>query len=565
MKRIPYGRSNYKSLIEDGYVYVDKTEYIRKLENLNENYIVFLRPRRFGKSLFISLLEYYYDIRHAESFQKLFGNFDIGQTPTPLHNSYYILRMSFSGINTDTPESTRKGFNDNVYGGIESFLIRYSLKMDIEKNSEASSMINSFFIKMFNSSDRKIYLLIDEYDHFANELLGFNPDFFKESISKNGFVRKFYEMLKEATTSGILDRIFITGVSPITLDSMTSGFNIARNYSRDNDFNEMMGFTENEVIDLYKQTISDEFLNERLPKLKQYYNGYLFNERSSTKLFNSDMVLYYLSYLQRRKEEISDMLDRNVVSDYGKIGNLFNIGGYNSNRMEVLDNIIEGKEQQTIITDQFNLEMPMTLNDFKSLLFYMGFLTIKRHDKISDETFLDVPNYVIKELYFGFFRSKIEEAAAFKTDSEKVSEVIREIAVEGTISKLINITEETLHRLSNRDFIKFNEKIVQAIMLTFLFETKIYYAKSEYPVEDGYIDIVLLKGSAGKPEFYSIIELKYISKTDYNDTLRVKKLEEAKNQILQYTKSEELKSFKNMRKWAVVFCKDKCVALEEVI
>ncbi|MBF0544017.1 MAG: AAA family ATPase [Candidatus Riflebacteria bacterium] len=405
MKRIPYGVSNFKKLIQDGNIYVDKTEYIRQLENLNEDYIIFLRPRRFGKSLFISLLEHYYDIKHAESFQALFGNFNIGRDPTPLHNSYYILRFTFSGINTDTPENSRRGFSHNVFQGIRNFCIKYSFEINISEKKEASEMIDAFFSEVSKLIDKKVYLLIDEYDHFANELLGFNPEFFKDSVSKNGFVRKFYEMLKEATAIGILDRIFVTGVSPITLDSMTSGFNITKNFTREKLLNEMMGFTESEVIALSNETIEGG-IEEKMSKLRQYYNGYLFHPNGAARLYNSDMILYFMSSLQQFGEEPADLVDRNVVSDYGKIGRLFDIGGFNAERMTVLDEIIEGKEQKTKITDQFSLELKMSLNEFKSLLFYMGFLTIKRYDEISDEIFLDVPNYVIKELYFNYFRSK---------------------------------------------------------------------------------------------------------------------------------------------------------------
>ncbi|MBF0545994.1 MAG: AAA family ATPase [Candidatus Riflebacteria bacterium] len=564
MKRIPYGISNFKSLIESGKIYVDKTEYIRMLENLNEDFIVFLRPRRFGKSLFISLLEHYYDIKHKDSFQTLFGNFNIGRNPTPLVNNYYVLTLSFSGINTDTPENTRRGFSHNIFTGIRNFCIKYSFDINIQGDREASEMIDAFFSEASKLIDKKVYLLIDEYDHFANELLGFNPEFFKDSVSKNGFVRKFYEMLKEATRTGILDRIFITGVSPITLDSMTSGFNITRNFTRAKLFNEMMGFTEDEVISLFRETIT-EGIEEKLPKLRQYYNGYLFHPKGAEKLYNSDMILYFMSSLQQFGEEPDDLVDRNVVSDYGKISRLFDIGGFNAERVTVLDEIIEGKEQAVEIADQFSLELEMSLNEFKSLLFYMGFLTIKRYDESNDVVFLGVPNYVIKELFFKYFRRKIEDESSYRVSADGIRDSIREISVEGSIGKLVKLTEETLHRLSDRDFIKFNEKVVQAIMLTFLFETRIYYAKSEYPVEDGYIDIVLLKGSAGKPKFFAMIELKYISKADYTDTLRGKKLEEAKSQILKYLRSKELTTNTNMRKWAVVFCVDKCVALEEVL
>ncbi len=560
--RIPYGISNFKKLIEEDFSYVDKTKYIEILENLNEQYILFLRPRRFGKSLFISTLEYYYAIEHKDL--TIFDDLYIGKNPTKLKNSYYILNFTFSGINTKTPESTVTGFDGKVSAGIEGFILKYGLNIDVDYKNSSADMLNEFFVKIKTKLDGNIYILIDEYDHFANELLGFNEDLFKTSVSQNGFVRKFYEVIKEGTQSGIVDRIFITGVTPITLDSMTSGFNISSDLTLEPMLNEMMGFTEGETRDLVKNilnTVEEVELDETMQRLKYHYNGYLFHLEGKESIYNSDMVLYYLNNYQRRGKEPEDMTDRNVLSDYGKIARLFEIGGRDEKRIDVLKEIVQGKPQQIRIKQRFNLENEFTIDDFKSLLFYMGMMTVKGADELG-RTFIDVPNYVMKELYFEYFERLISNEIQYKIDNSDIENAISEIALNGTATELIQMTEETLKRLSNRDFIKFDEKYVKVIFLGFLFKSNLYFAKSEYEVEGGYIDIVLLKGTVGKPRYYGMFEIKYIKKAEYTEELANEKLTEAKQQLDKYVQSEELVNIPNMKRFALVFCGDKCVQQE---
>ena len=252
MKKLPYGISNYEELIEDGYYYVDKTMYIEKLENLAEKRILFLRPRKFGKTLFTSTLENYYDIQKEEKFEKLYGETYIGKNPTKLKNSYHILKFNFSGIDTTNEETTVKAFKKKTIASINLFVEKYKLDFYINQDDEAENILDNL-IKAFEiqRQNEKIYVIVDEYDHFANELLGFNTNQFKNLVSKNGKVRKWYEILKEGTES-VVDRIFITGVAPITLDSLTSGFNISSDKTQDERFNEMMGFTEKELKELMK-------------------------------------------------------------------------------------------------------------------------------------------------------------------------------------------------------------------------------------------------------------------------------------------------------------------------
>ena len=533
----------------------------------------FLRPRRFGKSLFVSLLEYYYDKQYKEL--DIFDNLYIGKNHTKLKSSYYVLSFTFSGIDTKTEESTEEGFNNRVENGIKRFLNRHNIDMHIDATKSAGEMLDDFQTEIQEYIDGKIYLLIDEYDHFANELLGFNeetPSLPPPNlgggkvgvVSKNGFVRKFYEVIKEGTKIGVVDRIFITGVTPITLDSMTSGFNIGSDFTLKPLLNEMMGFTTEEVYKLAENTIKDTFdIGETINHLKLYYDGYNFHRKSKHHLYNSDMVLYYINEIQQTGEEPENMIDSNIASDYGKIGKLFEVGGRDSKRMDVLKSIIKGNLQFVVMQRKFNLEIEFTLDDFKTLLFYMGLMTIKEVDEFGD-TYIGLPNQVIRELYFEYFQKLIEDETNFKVESKGIAAAIKEVARDGKLSKLIELTETTLKKLSDRDFLKFEEKYVKIIMLGFLFKSKLYTVKSEYPVEDGYIDIALLRGRVGNPKHYALIEIKYIKKSDFSEELIEKKLNDAKTQLDRYVQADELKDMPNLKRFALVFCGDKCVR-EEIL
>ncbi|HOJ12487.1 MAG TPA: AAA family ATPase [Clostridiales bacterium] len=567
MKRLPYGISNYKMLVEENLFYVDKTMYIEKLENLHSYYIFFLRPRRFGKSLFVSLLQHYYDINEKDNFEALFKDTYIGQNPTKERNSYYVLKFNFSGITTDTKEQLEESFTTITRNAFGLFQDRYNIHFDYLESGSPASIFEDFIAKITTKIDKPVYVLIDEYDHFANELLSFQFNLFADSISKTGFVRKWYEVLKKATES-IVKRIFATGVSPITLDSLTSGFNIADNVTREEDFNEMMGFTENEVRQMVKETarfpMDENDMDDLMEKLHKNYNGYLFSEKAKERLFNSDMILYYLKTYIEDKEGPIDLIDQNIASDYGKLGKTFDLKGKKSN-MEVLEKILNGEEIVAQITRQFSMEKDFTTDDFKSLLFYLGLLTIDK--RILSRVKLKVPNYVIKDLYFGYFEKKVREAINYEIDTVEISDAVSQIALEGKNNQFISVIENTLHKLSNRDYISFDEKYIKLIMLSYFMLSKMYMVKSEYEVESGYIDIALLRREPIDPDYFAIFEVKYIKKSNY-EAYGEKIVEEKKNeaiaQILRYNTSNELKNLSNLKKWVIVFAGDKCFANVEI-
>ena len=552
MKKLPYGISDYERLIENDYYYVDKTKYIEQLEEIAEPYIMFLRPRKFGKTLFTSTIENYYDIKKVEKFEKLYGNTYIGKNPTKLKNSYHILKFNFSGIDTTNEETTIKGFKNEVASSIKLFVEKYGLDFYINNEDEAENILDNL-IKAFNiqRAEEKIYVIIDEYDHFANELLGFNTNQFKNLVSKNGKVRKWYEILKKGTES-VIDRIFITGVAPITLDSLTSGFNIGLDITQDRDFNEMIGFTEEELIDLMKeQCITEKDQEEILPIMRENYDGYRFSLNAKERIYNSNMCLYFLNNYIRFNEIPRQLIDVNIASDYTKLGKMLDLCK-GEEREEVIEKTVSGEGIVSEIRQKFNPAMEFTETDLISMLYYLGYLTIT--GEVFEKPELKIPNRVMKEIYSDYFLQILSKTAELKINENEYNEMLREIALEGKIDKIVEKLEKYLKNLSNRDYIKFDEKYVKIIFYCIAMNLKIFRLKSEMEVQRRYPDILLIPKDRSKGYKGVMIEFKYLKKEEAG---RLKeKQEEAKNQIKEYMGFEEIKDIQNLNCYTVVAVND---------
>lgn len=292
MKKIPYGISNFKKLITEDYLYIDKTGFIEVIEN-DSPYLIMLRPRRFGKSLLLSTLQYYYDELEVEHFDELFGDLVIGRNRTGQENSYKVILFEFSKIETDNFETLSRDFIKTVHRTLNDFLDKYDFAGHIDEAPAHNMMVDFFSI----IKETKIYLLIDEYDHFANSILAEDMELFKKVVGKGGFVRNFYETIKAETQTGVVDRLFITGVTPITMDSMTSGFNIGTDISREEKYNIMLGFTREETQGTLERIFNQCDIEEQtlLDKVTKWYNGYKFNVLASETIFNPNMLLYFVN------------------------------------------------------------------------------------------------------------------------------------------------------------------------------------------------------------------------------------------------------------------------------
>ena len=549
MKKLPKGISNYEELVEDGYYYVDKTRYIEKLENLDDKRIMFLRPRKFGKTLFTSVLENYYDIAKKDKFEILFKDTYIGKNPTNEKSSYYILKFNFSGIDTSSVEETLNGFKDTIAVSIQDFVHSYNLDFNVNMEQSAEGMLNSLFEAFkYQKSGQKIHVIIDEYDHFANELLSFHTEQFKNLVSKNGKVRKWYEILKKGTET-VVRRIFITGVAPITLDSLTSGFNISKDITRDERFNEMVGFTEKEVIELMKeQGISEQEQEKLLPTMKENYDGYKFSINSENHMYNSNMSLYLLSDYIGRGIMPESLIDVNIASDYSKLSKMLQICQGEQSK-QIIEQTVLGKGIVMPIIDKFNPEIEFGDQELISMLFYLGYLTISGEVLGTPE--LKIPNRVMKELYAEYFLESLEKNLNLRVDRINYSIMAQELAFEGKIDKVVEILKEYLKNLSNRDYQRFDEKYVKVLFYSIVMNLKnAYWIKSEYEVEREYPDLLLIPRQQDKGYYSIMIEFKYLKKGEEGKL--EEKQEEARNQIKRYSEYEEIKSAQNLKKYSII-------------
>ena len=413
MCKFPIGNTDFKEIQTNGFVYIDKTKYIELLENSNNKAIRFLRPRGFGKSLFVSMLECYYDLNMKGEFDELFKGTYIYDHPTKKRNQYYVLKFNFSGVGGNYKDSAYKAFKRKVINGLKEFNHHYHFDIPIIEEESASGMLSSFLVdSVAYIGNKKIYVVIDEYDQYANDLLSFSFDEFSKATRSDGFIRAFYEELKVGTEK-VIYQIFITGVSPITLDSMTSGFNISSNLSLDPRFNEMMGFTTEEMQYLISLVDTHEPPEETLNKMKDYYNGYRFSEAAIQHVYNPNMALYYLDHMQLFHEEPKSLIDPNIYSDYDKIKNLLNIKPNQEQSDALLEIITEGKIACRL-TLSYNLQKDFTKHDFISLLFYLGYLTIQGNDY--DDIIYKVPNDVIRMIYFEYFNEMLKQNYEVYTD-----------------------------------------------------------------------------------------------------------------------------------------------------
>lgn len=567
MIKIPYGNSDFSDISTGGYYFVDRTNYIERLEQLGEKFLIFLRPRRFGKSLWISILQHYYGLEHRADFERLFGRYYIGRNPTSLANSYLVLRLEFSRIDTASETGTYQGFLSNVREGVQACMQTYAEYFPataadaVLRETNPSEVLKSFF-SIARNLPHKIYLLIDEYDHFANELVSFNLNYFGRMVAQNGFVRKFYETIKTATGEGIVDRIFITGVTPLTLDSLTSGFNIGSNLSLDRDLQAMLGFSEEEVADLL--TVVGVPAAQRpavLEQVRSWYNGYCFSTRPDNGgLYNPDMVLYYAKHYQRYQSEPEQMLDTNVASDYGKIRKLFQVGDHETDRFDILDKLLDQGRLSTQLTPEFSLEKPFSAHDFLSLLYYMGLLTIKGARLTLTE--VGIPNEVIRKLYFDYFAHLIHTRLEGPPDALRLQEAILALAERNKPEPLLSIVAQTLGQLSNRDWLHFDEKHVKMVLVSYLYSTQLYLIKSEYESEQKYVDLLLLRRPSVPAPFQFAFELKFLHQKNAAALPGV--MEEGREQLRGYLERDDLRQLEDLKAWLVVFVGAELRCLEEV-
>jgi hypothetical protein len=527
MKKIPYGIANFEAVKENGaYYYVDKTRYIAELENLGGKYHFFMRPRRFGKSLFVSMLEHYYDINRAGQFDELFGDTWIGRNPTPLKNSLPVLKLNFSGIPTHTTgDELMYSFTLAIRMQLELFFSRYSttygldesLQREVCSQKTAGDMLNSFIGSLAKKSVRYC-LLIDEYDNFANNILIHQgKGNYLALTHKGGFLRSFFAAIKNATESRTVERLFVTGVSPLVLSDVTSGMNIGDNLSPKSLFNAMLGFDQSEVeamLDYYiaQGVVPQQERSGILDILQVNYNNYCFSENTAGRVYNADMILYFFNNYLQEKKIPSNLIDENVRIDYGKLQFLIAEGRQLNGNFNILSEILDQQETACELVHSFALKDIIEANKFKSFLYYLGLLTIKDYLYGSQYT-LAIPNQVIRVMHYSYLREALVDGYGLKLDVNLLTSEFMAMAFEGRWRTIIgHILERLYEAVSQQDFI-FREQVVKAYLLAWLGMTPLYFVLSEPELNHGYADIFLQKNHVTTPRTAHeyIIEVKFLS------------------------------------------------------
>ena len=540
MKKIPYGISNFEQLRRENYLYIDKTRYIELLEQ-DAPYQFFIRPRRFGKSLFLSMLDNYYDVMKKDRFEGLFGDLYIGENPTQYKNSYLVFRLSFAGLITSQGEERFiDSFDKTLIDEAGNFLKRYADRLGGEVLPESitgAETVIKYIVGVASRHNQRIFVLIDEYDNFANDLIGIgHKELYYELLSAEGYVRSFYKALKEGTVKSIA-RVFMTGVSPIMLDDLTSGFNITKNITMESSYNEMLGITKEELkgILAYYQVNTYLDIQSVIKDMEEYYNGYLFSGCHDIRVYNTNMALYFIDALNRYRRYPQSILDANIKTDYRKIENL----AFHFKDEETITNLLTEGQIQSPLVDRFNLEyMYEKKENFISVLYYMGMLTI---DKTMPNGYIfGIPNYVIRTIYWEYFldRMKLKQRIDMRVDV--LTQAVDNMAVNGEADKFRQYVTAFITTLSNRDLIRFDEKYIKMILMTLFYENGYYIPYSKYEVEGGYIDILLKKNKAFADyiKYEWMIELKYLKESERDRLEQVK--QQGREQLQKYGRSEKM-------------------------
>ncbi len=545
-KRLPYGMQNWEDVRLSNYYYVDKTRFIPEIEAANR-YFFFIRPRRFGKSLLMSMLVRYYDIRKADCFDRLFGDLWVGQHPTPEHNTYLVLYLNFSAFSGDL-EGYKERMDDYCNTHYEGFIRDYadllpSNALELLRSKKGAANQLDALVRSCNEAGRQMYLFIDEYDHFTNAILS-DPGTehgYKSETHGTGAYRAFFNAIKAGAVTAI-KRLFVTGVSPVTMDDLTSGFNIGTNYTMNSKFNSMVGFTEQEVremLDYYRQFYPfRQTTDELLEIMKPWYDNYCFSVKclDEPPMYNSDMVLYFLyNYIDGKGRLPDNMLDSNIRTDYGKLRMLIRKDRGFEHDASVIQHIVETGGITAKLKDSFPSERITDPDNFVSLFYYFGMLSIAGRSGLRGIKFR-IPNQVVREQLYGYLTRAYQEND-LSLDSRSRDILMDNMALYGDWHPYFDYIAETLRRFSSQRDKQKGEAYVHGFTLAQTCLTNIYLPISELDagVGGGYADIYLQPRLGVYPDIAHsyVLELKYLpgSATD-TDVARAR--ETAIGQLTRY-------------------------------
>ena len=566
LKGNPYGLAKFDTIQAGGWAYVDKTRYIEILEKSQSFYPFIVRPRRFGKTLFTQTLQAYYDIAAAKDFEQNFAGTYIGEHKTPLANQFNVIRFDFSGL---LPDSFETDFARKVKKGFLDFCLRRNFKegMDVldKSNIRPTELLNDFLFAYVKHFSERIYLIIDEYDHGANEVLATNVEDFRTLTKSGGLLKAFYALLKDWAVNGPIDWIFITGVTSIELDSMTSGFSIATNYSDDPDFAGMFGFSEAELRELIPQLVDLKHccktLDEIVNRMKEWYNGYHFSADSDESVFNASMCLYYLKAIAKTGREPRSMLDPSVANSLDKIESILSLGDSEFVRSVLTKALRQepipfGGELQVLNLNQRN---GFDEDGVLSALYYMGFLTFASGDCRR----LIVPNRAIGIQFFEYFFKHILLAPKYRFNHEEFDEAYEALAA-GEPKPWLELSNKRLVEDSGVHMhAQLTEKVFQTMLAATLWFSTDYRGQLEYESRGenaGFMDLLLTpRENKALPTY--VIEVKHLA-VGAEDAVVASALEAARQQAIRYAEGEAFRGVSNLRRVAIVYKGLKIAALD---
>ena len=520
VKLLPYGVADFVTVIEQNLYYVDKTMFIPELEKQPRN-LFFIRPRRFGKSIFLSMLYSYYDCTQSHKFQSLFGNLWIGQHPTPLQGKYQVLFLDFSQI-TGNIDKLETKFNSYLSINLDAFVRQYSdyyqAEMEEILAQEDFEEKMELIFKAAKAHQYHLYLIIDEYDNFTNVILNERGEKVYHAITHaDGFYRDVFKKFK-----GNFERIFMMGVSPVTLDDVTSGFNIGWNISIKPEFDEMLGFSTTDVVEMftyYKEHGSipaDSDIDAIVNDMKPWYDNYCFAKQAlkkKTRMFNCDMVLYYLRNYMDAGCPPEEMIDPNTRTDYGKMKKLLQFDKLDGERKGIIRKIAEEEQIVTQLYESFSAYQIPKAEIFPSLLFYYGMLTIKgtRGSKL----ILGIPNNNVRKQYYGYLEEEYQAKAY--VDVNQLTDYYYDMAYDGKWEEGLRFMADAYAKVSSvRDGIE-AERNLQGFFMAYLNLNDYYITAPELELNHGYCDFFLLPDLTHYASQHSyILELKVLSKKDFS-------------------------------------------------
>ena len=573
IKQLPYGVSNFESVIRDNLYYVDKTMYIPMLEEQPRN-LMFIRPRRFGKSLLLSMLKTYYDKAKKDQFEEIFGSLWIGKHPTPLMGRYQVMHLDFSQIG-GTIDELEKRFDEYLCYRLDAFVNKYAddypnyfIKAFFECKTYTGKLIQ--ITTTANELRIPMYLIIDEYDNFTNVVLSEKgEEVYHKMTHAEGFYRDVFKKFK-----GTFERIFFTGVSPVTLDDLTSGFNIGWNISTLFYFDKMLGFSTDEVREMFKYYKEAGLLPDNcdieamIEEMKPWYDNYCFAKeclKDGNRVFNSDMVLFYLRNYVMYKSSPEVMLDPNTKTDYNKLRNLIQLDRLDGDRKGILRKIAEEGEIVAEVLPSFPAYQLIRPRMFVSLLFYYGMLTIK--GMRGARPILSIPNNNVRMQYYNFLMEEYDRRCSIEVSN--LQDGFDSLAFDGEWRSVMQYMCDCYKQLSSvRDSIE-GERNIQGFFMAYLSLCNYYIIAPELELQHGYCDFFLLPNMTHYQAAHSyILELKYLSKSDFSDEKANAQWNEAVEQIKGYAiapRVEALRQGTQLHKIIIQFCGWDAVRMEEII